>query len=120
MHVLMANISRGDFLTVRQTLEQIVLDYGSSVRAFTPGGHSVVSAESGVADQTSGWKGKVYLIEIRPQLGPEVIEQYGLSQDGKHLVVKLHLGGGELPRVDLTRVYDPTTEVAPRALPTND
>jgi hypothetical protein len=120
MHVLISNIRRGDFLTVRQTPDRIVLDYGASARTFTPGGHSVVSAEGGVADQTSGWKGKEYVIVIRAQLGPDVIEQYGLSEDGKHLVVKLHLGAGELPKVDLTRVYDPTDEVAPRMLPMID
>jgi len=120
MHALLENMSRGDFLTVRQTPEQIVLDYGTSVRSFTPGGHSVVSAEGGVADQTSGWKGKEYVVHIEPQMGPGVLERYGLSEDRKHLVVKLHFEGGESPKVDLTRVYDPTDEVAPRVLPTND
>jgi len=120
MHALLANISRGDFLTVRQTPAQIVLDYGTSVRRFTPGGHSVVSAEGGVADQTSGWKGKEYVVQIKPQMGPGVLERYGLSEDRKHLVVKLHFEGGESPKVDLTRIYDPTAEVAPRVLPTND
>jgi len=120
MHALLANISRGDFLTVRQTPEQIVLDYGTSVRSFTPGGHSVVSAEGGVADQTSGWTGKEYVVQIKPQMGPRVLERYGLSEDRKHLVVKLHFEGGESPKVDLTRVYDFTDEVAPRVLPTND
>ena len=114
MHALLENMSRGDFLTVRQTPEQIVLDYGTSVRSFTPGGHSVVSAEGGVADQTSGWKGKEYVVQIKPQMGPRVLERYGLSEDRKHLVLKLHFEGGELPKVDLTRVHDFTDEVAPR------
>jgi hypothetical protein len=120
MHVLMSNLTRGDFLTVRQTPEQIALDYGTSVRTFSPGGHSVVSAETGVADQTSGWKNKEYVIYVRPQLGPEVVERYGLSEDGRHLVVKLHIGAFDLSKIDLTRVYDPTDEIAPRTLPTND
>src|SRR5205823_550324 len=69
---LLASIGRGDFLTVRQSSAELVLDYGNSQRRFTPGAHSeaalrvavveheqrrftpgahsVVSAESGVAD----------------------------------------------------------------------
>jgi hypothetical protein len=119
-HIIMTVIERGDFLTVRQGPEEFVLDFGTSQRSFTPGGHSVVSAEGGVGDQTSGWKNHEYLIQIKAQLGPTVTETLALSGDGKHLVDKLHISSGELPAVNLTRVYDPTTEVAPRQMPNND
>jgi len=119
-HVLLTSIARGDFLTVRQGPGEFALDYGTSQRSFTPGARSVVSAEGGVADQTSGWKGREYVIKVRAQLGPDVTERYGLSADGKHLVAKLHIATEELSAVELTRVYDPTNETAPRQLPTND
>src|SRR5216110_1142155 len=67
-HVLLMSVARGDFLTVRQRPGQFVLDYGASQRSFIPGARSVVSAESGVADQTSGWKGREYVIDVRGQL----------------------------------------------------
>jgi hypothetical protein len=120
VHVLLAHLARGDFLTVRQAPGQLVLDYGTSKRSFTPGAHSVVSAEGGVADQTSGWHGREYLIRIRGQSGPDVTERYSLSGDGKRLIGKLHIGSGELPAIDLTRIYEPTTETAPHQLPTSD
>ncbi len=119
-HVLLASIARGDFLTVRQAPGEFVLDYGSSQRRFTSGAHSVVSAENGVADQSCGWSGREYVIAVRGQSGPDVTERYGLSADGRHLIEKLHIGAEELPAVDLTRVYVPTDETAPRQTPTND
>ena len=119
-HIIANTVARGDFLTVRQGPGEFVLDYGSSRRTFTPGGHSVVSAEGGVGDQTSGWKGREYVIEVKAQNGPLVTEQYGLSPDGKELLAKFHIGSGELPAVSLTRVYRPTDENAPHQLPTND
>jgi hypothetical protein len=119
-HIIMNTAARGDFLTVRQGPGEFVLDYGGSRRTFTPGQHSVVSAEGGVGDQTSGWKDHSYIIEVRPQNGPLITEEWALSPDGKQLVAKLHIGSGELPAVSLTRVYRPTDEVAPRQLPTND
>jgi hypothetical protein len=119
-HIINKAVARGDFLTVRQTPDQLVLDYGGSKRTFTPGLHSVVSAEGGVGDQTSGWKGREYVIEIKAQNGPVVTEEYGLSPDGKELLVKLRVGSAELPAVSLTRVYRPTDESAPHQLPTND
>jgi hypothetical protein len=118
--VIMASVARGDFLTVRQAPNELVLDYGHSQRSFTPGGRSVVSVEGGVADQTSGWKGREYMIHIKAQLGPDVTERYGLSADGRQLVEKLHIASGELPAVSLTRVYNPTSAGGPRQPPTND
>jgi hypothetical protein len=119
-HVLLTSIARGDLLTVRQGPGEFALNYGTSQRSFTPGARSVVSAEGGVADQTSGWQGREYVIRVRAQLGPDVTERYGLAADGKHLVAKLHIATEELSAVELTRVYDPANETAPRQLPTND
>ena len=120
MHVLAPALARGDFLTVRSSASEIVFDYGTSVRSFTPGARSVVSAEGGVGDQTSGWSGRDYVIRLRAQMGPDVAENYALSADGKHLIETLRIGPAELPVVNLMRVYDPTSETAPRNLPTND
>jgi hypothetical protein len=119
-HVILKTVARGDFLTVRQGPGEFVLDYGTSRRTFTPGQHSVVSVEGGVGDQTSGWKGREYVIEVKAQNGPLVTEEYGLSPDGKELLAKLHIGSAELPAVSLTRVYRPTDESAPHQLPTSD
>jgi hypothetical protein len=119
-HALLASVGRGEFLTVRQSPGELVLEYGSSRRRFTSGERSVVSAEGGVADQTCGWKGREYVIEVRGQSGPDVTERYGLSADGRHLVERLHIAPEELSAVDLTRVYDPTDETAPRQTPTSD
>jgi len=119
-HIISNSAARGDFLTVRQGPGQFVLDYGTSRRTFTPGQHSVVSAEGGVGDQTSGWKGHEYVIEVKAQQGPSITEEYALSPDGKELVMKLHISSGELPAVTLMRVYRPTDESAPRQLPTSD
>lgn len=120
MHALSAVLARGDYLTVRQSGEELVFDYGATARSFTPGAHSVVSAEMGVADQVSGWDGRAYVINIRAQLGPNIVDRYGLSADGRRLIEKLRIGPAELPAVALTRVYERTAETAPRAAPTSD
>ena len=118
--VITATVARGDFLTVRQSSGDMVFDYGTSRRSFTPGGHSVVSTQTGVGDQTSGWKGGEYVIEVKGQFGPNVTESYGLSPDKHELIDKLHIGVGELPAVNLTRIYRPTTEIAPQQLPSTN
>lgn len=113
-------LERGDFLTVRQSPSEFVLDYGTSRRSFTPGLHSVVSAEGGVGDQTAGWHHKSFVIRVKPQNGPEVTESYALSEDGKQLLETFAIASAELPAETLKRVYDPTSETVPRQLPTTD
>jgi hypothetical protein len=120
MHALRDVLNRGDYLTIRQSPDQVTFDYGNYSRSYTPGGRSVVSSETGVADQTSGWDAKQYVINIRPQLGPAMVEEYSLSPDGKQLIVKTHIGPFELQKVNLTRVYDPATAVVPNSGPSID
>lgn len=120
MHALRDILQRSDYLTIRESPEQVSFDYGTTVRSYTPGAHSVVSSENGVADQNSGWSGKEYVIHIRPQVGPAIVEEYSLSPDGRRLIVKSHIGPFELSKVNLTRVYDPTGAVVPNSGPSNE
>jgi hypothetical protein len=120
MKMLLADLARAESLTIRQDPDRFTLDYGSAVRSFTPGAISVVSASWGVADQSSGWKGREFVIQVKPQMGVASVESFSLAEDGKHLVEELHLGGGEFPGVKLKRVYDRADHPVPRDVPTND
>ncbi|MBV9344185.1 MAG: hypothetical protein JO341_10295 [Gammaproteobacteria bacterium] len=119
-HIIQEAVARGDYLTIRQSADSFVLDYGTTVRRFTPGARSVVSAEGGVGDQSSGWKGREYVITVRAQVGPTVTETYALTSDHRHLIERLSIGSAELPAVTLMRQYAPSSETLPRAPPTTD
>jgi hypothetical protein len=118
--MLQADLARARNLTIRQSPEQFSLDYGGTVRNFTPGAVSVVSASWGVADQSSGWKGRDFIIQVKPQMGVASYEKFSLSEDGKRLTEELSLGGGAFPSVKLKRVYDHTDRPLPRAVPNNE
>jgi hypothetical protein len=120
LKMLQADLARARNLTIRQSSEQFSLDYGSTVRSFTPGAISVVSASWGVADQSSGWKGRDFVIQVKPQMGVASYEKFSLAEDGKRLTEELSLGGGEFPSVKLKRVYDHTDRPLPRAVPNNE
>ncbi|HWM68172.1 MAG TPA: hypothetical protein VNO35_16390 [Steroidobacteraceae bacterium] len=120
LKMLQADLARARNLTIRQSPEQFSLDYGSTVRSFTPGSISVVSASWGVADQSSGWKGRDFVIQVKPQMGVASYEKFTLAEDGKRLTEELSLGGGEFPSVKLKRVYDHTDRPLPRAVPNNE
>jgi hypothetical protein len=120
MKMLLADLARAESLTIRQDPDRFTLDYGGAMRTFTPGAVSVVSAAWGVADQSSGWKGREFVIHVKPQMGVASVESFSLAEDGKHLVEELHLGGGEFPAVKLKRVYDRADHPVPRDAPTND
>jgi hypothetical protein len=113
----LGSLLTGEGLVIEQTSERFVLTRGDSRRSFTPGGHSVVGVANGVADQNSGWNGREYVIDVRPQVGPRVIEHYGLGPNGQ-LIEKVSLSGDDLPKLEFTRVYDRGAPTA-RALPTS-
>jgi hypothetical protein len=118
--MLQADLARAGAISIRQAPDQFTIDYGSGVRSFTPGSISVVSASWGVADQSSGWKGKDFVIQVKPQTGVASYEKYSLSEDGQRLTEELQLGGGEYPSIKLKRVYDRTTQPQQRAVPNNE
>jgi len=118
--MLQADLARAGYLTIKQSEDRFSIDYGSAVRSFTPGSISVVSAAWGVADQSSGWKGKDFVIQVRPQTGVASYERYTLSDDGQRLTEELQLGGGEFPSAKLKRVYERTDKPVPRSVPNND
>jgi hypothetical protein len=120
MKMFQADLARAESLTIRQDPDRFTLDYGSAVRTFTPGAVSVVSAAWGVADQSSGWKGREFVIQVKPQMGVATVESFSLADDGKHLVEALRMGGGDFPAVKLKRVYDRADHPVPRDVPTND
>ncbi|MBX5463408.1 MAG: hypothetical protein IRZ28_20240 [Steroidobacteraceae bacterium] len=105
-------------LTIEQTPTRLVFIRDGSRRTFTPGGESVVSVENGVADQRSGWSGRQYVIDVRPLVGPRVIERYGLSADGE-LVEDVTLTEEGLPTLRFTRVYA-RGAARPAPLPTSN
>ena len=107
----------GDGLVIEQASERFVVARGDSRRTFTPGGHSVVGVANGVADQNSGWNGREYVIDVRPQVGPHVTERYTLGPGGQ-LIEKVSLSGDGLTKLEFTRVYDkgaPPARVLPGA-----
>jgi hypothetical protein len=112
-------IPRGDVVTIRQRADELYIFDGLADRSFTPGAQSVVSVPEGVADQHSGWKAKAYVIDVKAQAGPETIERYQLSADGKQLVAEIQSNGGNMPSMKFKRVYD-RVSAAPSAAPTND
>jgi len=108
----------GDTVIIEQSPDRFSITRGDSRRTYTPGGHSVVSVADGVADQTTGWKGREYVIDVRPQVGPHLTERYGLSADGQ-LVEKVSVREDGLPELEFTRVYERGSPAA-RLLPTSN
>jgi hypothetical protein len=115
--MLQADLARAGAISIKQAPDQFSIDYGSGVRSFTPGAISVVSASWGVADQSSGWKGRDFVIQVKPQAGVASYERYTLSEDGRRLSEELQLGGGDYPSIKLKRVYNRTDKPLSRSVP---
>lgn len=115
---LMSNVPRGDYIRITVGPNAFMVTSGDSANQYTPGLVSDITAEQGDAQQISGWKGTDYVIDTKPQWGPEIIQTFSQSQDGR-LTMTVHLTGGRT-KLTFTRVYVRTTHVAPLAPPTNN
>ena len=114
----MSSVPRGDYLRITVGPNAFIVTSGDSADQYTPGLVSDISAEQGDAQQISGWKGTGYVIDTKPQWGPEIIQTYGLSTAGG-LTMTVRLTGGRT-KLTFTRVYARTTRVTPLAPPTNN
>lgn len=113
---LMSHVPQGDYLRITVNPTSFTVISGASSDQYTPGLQTDISAEQGDAQQISGWKGERYVIDTTPQFGPEIIQTFDLTKDGK-LEVILRLSGHGV-HYTFTRVYDRTTSVSPLAPPT--
>jgi hypothetical protein len=113
---LMSSVPRGDYLRITVSSSAFTVVSGDASNEYTPGLESEISAEQGDAQQVSGWKGADYVIDTKPQWGAEIIQSYGLMQDGR-LAVTVRLTGRGTD-LTFTRIYDRTPRVAPLAPPT--
>lgn len=113
---LMSSVPRGDYLRITVGPNAFMVTSGGSADQYTPGLVSDISAVQGEAQQISGWKGTDYVIDTKPQWGPEIIQTYSLSKDGS-LTMTVRLSGGRT-KLTFTRIYARTTRVAPLAPPT--
>jgi len=113
---LMSNVPPGDYLRIAVSSGAFTVTSGDSSDQYTPGLLSEISAEQGDAQQISGWKGAAYVIDTTPQYGPEIIQSFDLTKDGR-LALVLRLKGGGIDYT-FTRLYDRTTRVSPLAPPT--
>ncbi len=115
---LMSSVPEGSYLRITSGAGAFTVTSGAGSSQYTPGQQSDVSAQQGYAQQISGWKGTHYVIDTRPQWGPQIIQSYGLTPHGRLKVTVRLLGG----RIDFTftRIYERTTRVSPLAPPTND
>ncbi|MGH8218999.1 MAG: hypothetical protein ACREUT_10615 [Steroidobacteraceae bacterium] len=114
-------LANGEWLKIDQRPGEFVVANAEGSRSYVPGERSVVSVPGGVADQRSGWKSHEYWISLKPQVGPSATETFKLSPDRKQLVEIIDIArDGRIPALKVTRVYVPTQEEAPSAVPSED
>jgi len=115
---LMSSVPRGDYLRITVGPNTFMVTSGDSADQYTPGLVSDITAVQGDAQQISGWKGADYVIDTKPQWGPEIIQTFSLAKDGS-LTMTVRLSGGGT-KLTFIRVYTRTTRMAPLAPPTNN
>ena len=113
----LANVP-GNNLTITVAPGSVTVASDDSSQQYAPGVRTAVEWGQISAEQLSGWQGRRYVIDTRPEWGPAIRQSYGLAPDGM-LVVTLRLQGNGI-EATLTRRYRRTKHAPPTLLPTSD
>ena len=108
----------GNNLTITVRPGSITVASDDSSQQYASGVRTAVEWGRISAEQISGWQGRRYVIDTRPEWGPAVTQSYALAPDGM-LVVTLRLQGNGIEAI-LTRRYRRTKHAPPVLLPTSD
>ena len=105
---LTITVAPGSFSVVSENTSQ---QYSTGVRTAVELGE--VNAE-----QRSGWNGRKYIIDTRPEWGPAITQSFGLAPDG-NLVATVRLRGQGIDTA-VTLHYRRTKQAPAALLPSND
>ncbi len=105
---LQITLAPGSFSVVSENASQ---QYSTGVR-------TAVELDGVSAEQRSGWQGRKYVIDTRPEWGPAITQSYGLAPDGSLVATVLLSGQGIDTAVTLH--YRRTQEAPAALLPNSD
>ena len=100
-------IPRGDVITIQQQPGRDVHLRRHGETAASPRARKAWSRFLRASPiSTPAGNRSAYVIDVRAHAGPETIERYRLSDDGKQLLAEIESHGGNMPSMKIKRVYD--------------
>ena len=117
---LIGHVPVGSLLSLALSPGEFSLTSAAGVQQCNLGIPTVIAfGPHDTANQSCGWRGHAFIIELQPLLGPKLSEQFAIAPGGE-LVMTLHLSGQGVD-VSLVRRYRRTTHGPPQTLlPTSD
>lgn len=117
---LIGHVPVGSILALALSRHAFSLTSATGVQQCSLGIPTVIAfGPHDTANQSCGWRGRTFIIELQPLLGPKLSEQFAIAPGGE-LLMTLHLSGHGV-NVSLVRRYRRTTQGPPQTLlPTSD
>lgn len=114
-----AHVPVGDYLGIGMAPGLITVRTAAGSQQCSLGVPTAMTFGKSPANETCGWDGQAFLIEILPLIGPRLTERFALTADGE-LAMTLHLIGHGID-VRLIRRYRRNPHASPPVLlPTSD
>jgi hypothetical protein len=114
-----AHVPVGDYLGIGMAPGLVTVRSAAGSQQCSLGVPTAITFGDSPANETCGWDGQAFIIEILPLIGPRLTERFALAPDGE-LAMTLHLSGHGID-VRLIRRYRRNPHaVPPVLLPTSD
>ena len=108
----------GSYLTITVAPGSFSVASGNALQQYSTGVRTAVELGEVNAEQRSGWQGRKYIIDTRPEWGPAITQSYGLAPDG-NLMATVHLHGQGIDTA-VTLHYRRTKQAPAALLPSNN
>ncbi len=100
-------LETGSNLKITQTAHALFISFDRAiVEEYRFGEYTQVSVGPVVADRSSGWEMRAYVVETLDEKGDKLYERYRLSGDGARLIREISIFTGRSPPMSIVQEFD--------------
>lgn len=104
-------LETGSNLKITQTAHALFISFDRAiVEEYRFGEHTEVRVGPVVADRSSGWEERAYVIETLGEKGDKLYERYRLAEDGARLVREISIFTRKSPALSIVQQFDCTAD----------
>jgi hypothetical protein len=114
----------GDRIDIAQGEDVVRFMSGDSTRTYRPQMKPCITVETPLHAHVGarcGWDGESWVVIVESKRGPKITETYTVVDAGERLLQRIHVQGGRMDDLELSRTFDrtpPSRAPSPESLAT--
>jgi hypothetical protein len=105
----------GDHIEIAQGEDAVRFTSGDSTRTYRPAIQPCITVETPLHEHVGarcGWDRGSWVVIVKSKRGPKITETYTVVDEGDRLLQRIHVQGGRMDDLELSRTFDRTPPAA--------